>query len=58
MSEFQANLLYKYNQHIFIDRTFYISHKASYQIMTMRLHDINEDNFYNVGYGIRLSKVT
>ena len=52
MSEFQATLLYKYNQHIFIDGTFYVAPKASYQVMTMRLHEINEDNFYTVGYSI------
>ena len=49
MSEFQASLLYKYNQHIFLDGTFYVASNASYQIMTMRLHEINEDNFYTVG---------
>ena len=45
MSEFQASLIYKYNQHFFIDRTFYIAPKASYQIMAIRLHEINENNF-------------
>ena len=45
MSAFKANLLYKYNQHIFIDGTFYVAPKASYQIMTIRLHKINKDNF-------------
>ena len=44
--------VYKYNQHIFIDGTFYVVPKASYQVMTMRLHEINEDNFYTVGYSI------
>ena len=45
MSEFQASLLYQYNQHIFIYGAFYAAPKASYQIVTMRLHEINEDNF-------------
>ena len=49
MSEFQSSLLYQYNQHIFIDGTFYAAPKASYQIVTMRLHEIKEDNFYTVG---------
>ena len=58
MSEFQATLLYKYNQHIFIDGTLYVAPKASYQVMTMRLHEINDDNFYTVGYGILPDKTT
>ena len=58
MSEFQASLLYQYNQHIFIDGTFYAAPKASYQIVTMRLHEIKEDNFYTVGYGILPDKTT
>ena len=46
MSEFQANLLYKYNHHIFIERTFYTAPKAAYQIVAMRLHEINKDMVY------------
>ena len=58
MSEFQANLLYKNNHHIFIDSTFYVAPKASYQIVTLRLHEIKEDSFYTVGYRILPDKTS
>ena len=56
MSTFQANLLYQYPEHIFIDGTFYAAPKCSYQIVTIRLHELKEDQFYTVGYGIMTSK--
>ena len=56
MSIFQANLLYLYPKHIFIDGTFYDAPKCSYQIVTIRLHELKEDQFYTVGYGIMTCK--
>ena len=38
--------------------TFYTAPKASFQIVTMRLHEIYEDNFYTVGYGILPDKTS
>jgi len=52
MSTFQANLLYQYPEHIFIDGTFYAAPKCSYQIVTVRLHELKD----TVGYGIMTSK--
>ena len=56
MSKFQANLLYQYPDHIFIDGTFYAAPKCSYQIVTIRLHELKEDQFYTLGYGILTNK--
>ena len=61
MSEFQANLLYQYNKYILMDGTFYVALKPSFQIITVRLHEIKEDNFYTIGHIfclIRRLKVT
>ena len=46
MSPNQANLLYEYNQHVFIDGTFYAAPKGCYQIVTLRIHNIKEDLFH------------
>ena len=56
MSPNQANLLYKNNQHVFIDGTFYSAPKCSYQIVTIRIHNIKEDLFHTVAYGILIDK--
>ena len=56
MSKFQANLLYQYLDHIFIDGTFYAAPKCSYQIVMIRLDELKEDQFYSVGYGILTEK--
>ena len=44
----QANSLYEYNQHVFIDGTFYAAPKSSYQIVTLRIHNIKEDLFHTI----------
>ena len=56
MSPNQANLLYEYNQHVFIDGTFYAAPKCSYQIVTLRIHNIKEDLFHTIAYGILIDK--
>jgi len=56
MSIIQARLLYKYNEHIFIDGTFYVAPKAAYQVIVIRLHNALEDRFHTVGYGILTNK--
>ena len=58
MSKLQAQLLYKYNAHVFLEGTFYMIPKAAYKIVTIRLHDILTDNFYTVAYGILKDKTT
>ena len=56
MSIIQAQLLYKYNEHIFINGTFYIAPKAAYQVIVIRSHNILEDKFHTVGHGILTNK--
>ena len=56
MSPNQANLLYEHNQHVFIDGTFYAAPKCSYQIVTLRIHNIKEDLFHTIAYGILTGK--
>ena len=56
MSPMQANLLYENNHHVFIDGTFYSAPKCSYQIVTIRIHNIKEDLFHTVAYGILIDK--
>lgn len=56
MSPNQTNLLYENNQHVFIDGTFYAAPKCSYQIVTIRIHNIKEDLFHTVAYGILIDK--
>ena len=58
MSPMQAQLCYNYNDHCFIDGTFYTAPKCAYQIITLRIHNILEDCFYTVGYGILTKKDT
>ena len=48
ISKFQAQLIYKYNQHYFVDGTFYSATKSCYQIINIRIHNIKEDRFYTV----------
>ena len=56
MSIIQAQLLYKYNEHIFIDNTFFVAHKAAYQVIVIRLYNVLKDRFHIVGYGILTKK--
>ena len=56
MSPNQANLLYEYNQHVFMGGTFYAAPKCSYQIVTLRIHNIKEDLFHTIAYGILTDK--
>ena len=48
ISKFQAQVIYKYNQHCFVDGTFYSAPKSGYQIINIRIHDIKEDKFLTV----------
>ena len=50
MSPNKANLLYEHNQHLFIDGTFYAASKCSYQIVTLRIHNIKEYLFHTIAY--------
>ncbi len=52
MSTFQANLLYQSPEHIFIVGKFYAAPNCSYLIVTIRLDELKEDQFYTVGNGI------
>ena len=52
MNPFQAQLIYKYNDHLFIDGTFNIESKSSYQVITIRIHNIFEETYYTVGYAL------
>ena len=56
MSNIQAQLIYKYNQHCFIDGTFYSAPKSSYQILNIRIHNIKEDRFYTIANAILENK--
>ena len=56
MSSLQASLLYKYNDHVFTDGTFFAAPKATYQIIIIRIHNIIEDIFYIIGYGVLSDK--
>ena len=52
MIELQAQYLYKIKEHLFIDGTFYSAPKCSYQIGTIRSHNILEDFYHTLCYGI------
>lgn len=56
MSKTQSELLYKYNDHVFIDGTFYIAPKSAYQVIVIRIHNIIEDIFHTVAYGLLTNK--
>ena len=56
MSIIQARLLYHYNQHNFIDRTFFVAPKSAYQVIVIRVHNVLEDRFHTVCYGILTNK--
>ena len=56
MSKIQAQLFYEYNDHVFIDGTFYSAPKSAYQIITIRVHNIVEDRFHTVAYGVLVNK--
>ena len=56
MSIIQARLLYTYNEHVFIDGTFFVAPKAAYQVIVIRVHNIIEDRFHTVCYGILTNK--
>ena len=40
MSKMQAQILYKNNEHVFIDGTFFSAPKAVYKVVTIRNHDL------------------
>ena len=52
ISKFQAQFIYKYNQHCFLNGTFYNAPKSGYQIINIRIHNIKEDRFYTVANAI------
>ena len=56
MSKMKAQILYKKNEHIFIDGTFFSAPKAVYQVVTIRNHDLINDIFYTVAYGLLINK--
>ena len=56
ISKFQTQLIYKYNQHCFVERTFYSAPKSSYQIINIRIHNIKEVKFYTVANTILENK--
>ena len=47
MRRIQAHILYKYNDHVFIEWTFYFAPKSPYQVIEIRIHNILEEIFYN-----------
>ena len=46
MRKLQAQTIYKLKEHIFLDGTFYSTPKCSYQVITIRAHNIIEDIFH------------
>lgn len=56
MSKLQANLLYRYNNHILFDGTFYTVPKAVCQIFTIRLYNIIEKLYQTIGYPMLINK--
>lgn len=56
ISKFQAQLIYSNQDHMFLDGTFYSAPKSGYQILSVRIHDIKENNFYTVANAILLGK--
>ena len=56
MSKIHTQILCKYIEHVFVDGTFFLASKDAYQIVTIRNHDLINDIFYIVIYGIYLIK--
>ena len=56
MSPLQAQLIYKYNEHLFFDCTFYVAPQSSYQVVTIRINNIFEEAYYIVGYALMSDK--
>ena len=56
MSKFQAEYLYTLKEHIFIEGIFYSAPKCSYQVITIRTHNLFEDCYHNLCYGILVDK--
>ena len=56
MRHFQTQLKFNYKDHCFIDSTFYSPHKAGYQIMNFRIHNIKENIFYTLANAILCDK--
>ena len=56
MSIIQARLLYKYNEHVFISRTFFVTPKAVYQVIIIMVHYVVKDRFHSECYGILPNK--
>ena len=55
-SPFQANLFYKYSDDIFVDGTFYIAPKCSYQVFITRNYVRDINTFYTTSFSILKNK--
>ena len=56
ISKFRAQIIYSNQDHMFLDGTFYSSPKSGYQILSVRMHDIKENNFYTVANAVLVDK--
>lgn len=52
MSILQAHLIYRNDQHVFLDGTFYSAQKAAYKVITIIVKDIINKIFYTLAYGL------
>jgi len=55
-SPFQAKLFREYNDDIFVDGTFFIATKFSYQIFITRTYAKELDSFYTTSFAILKNK--
>ena len=55
-SPFQVKLFREYNDDIFIDGTFFIAPKFSYQVFITRTYDKELDSFYTTSFAILKNK--
>jgi len=55
-SPFQVKLFREYNDDIFVDGTFFIALKFSYQIFITRTYAKELDSFYNTSFAILKNK--
>ena len=55
-SPFQAKLFWEYNDDIFVDGTFFIAPKFSYQIFITRTYVKELDSFYTTFFAILKNK--
>ena len=56
MSKIKTEYLYTLKEHIFIDGTFYSAPKCAYQNITIRAHNVFEDCYHTLSYGILVDK--